>query len=139
MRLLLTSCGLSADELFLRRFPGEISVGQAQRVLIVMALLHGPQLLIADEPTSALDVISQRDVLDLLVRIGKEHHMSMLFISHDLPVVAGICSRLAILHGAEIVESGPTMEILTSPRHPYTKRLIAAVPRWITTPAAPGL
>jgi ABC-type dipeptide/oligopeptide/nickel transport system ATPase component len=131
IRDLLNSCGLSADDQFLKRFPAEISAGQGQRVLIVMALLHGPPLLIADEPTSALDVISQRDVLDLLARVGKEHAMGMLFISHDLPVVAAICSRIAILHNAEIVEGGPTMQILTFPRHSYTQRLVAAIPKWM--------
>jgi ABC-type glutathione transport system ATPase component len=126
--LLLDSVGLTPPEAFLKRFPREISVGQAQRVLIVMALLHAPPLLIADEPTSALDAITQREILDLLVRIGKEHHMSMLFISHDLLTVATLCDRLAILHGGEIVESGPVNQILASPEHPYTKRLIAAAP-----------
>ena len=127
---LLDAAGLPGEHGFLRKFPGEISVGQAQRVLIVMALLHGPALLIADEPTSALDVITQRDVLELLGRIGRERQMSILFISHDLPTVAALCSRIAILHGGEIVESGPTMEVLKEPRHPYTKRLIEAVPKW---------
>jgi ABC-type glutathione transport system ATPase component len=125
---LFDTVGLSPAEVFLKSFPSEISVGQAQRVLIVMALLHSPPLLIADEPTSALDVITQREILDLLVRIGKEHHMSMLFISHDLLTVAMLCHRLAILHEGEIVESGPVHEVLASPEHPYTKRLIAAVP-----------
>ncbi len=127
---LLDSAGLPSGERFLRRFPREISVGQAQRVLIVMALLHSPPLLIADEPTSALDVITQRDVLELLARIGNERHMGILFISHDLPAVAALCSRVAILHGGEIVESGPTIEILKMPKHPYTKRLVEAVPKW---------
>lgn len=125
---LLVSVGLLPPEAFLKRFPRQISVGQAQRVLIVMALLHAPRLLIADEPTSALDAITQREILDLLVRIGKERHMSMLFISHDLLTVATLCDRLAILHGGEIVESGPVNQILASPDHPYTKRLIAAAP-----------
>jgi oligopeptide transport system ATP-binding protein len=127
---LLTSVGLSPGEAILKRFPSEISVGQAQRVLIAMALLHAPPLLIADEPTSALDVITQREVLDLLTRIGKEHHMSMLFISHDLLTVAALCHRLAILHEGEIVECGPVKEVLNAPKHPYTKRLIAAVPKF---------
>ena len=105
-------------------------MGQAQRVLIAMALLHTPPLLIADEPTSALDVITQREVLDLLTRIGKEHHMSMLFISHDLLTVAALCHRLAILHAGEIVECGDVKEVLAAPKHPYTKRLIGAVPKF---------
>jgi peptide/nickel transport system ATP-binding protein len=127
---LLASAGLSAEGAFLERFPREISVGQAQRVLIVMALLHAPALLIADEPTSALDVITQREVLDLLVRMVRQHRMSMLFISHDLLTVATICDRLAILHEGEIVESGPAKALLSAPNHSFTRRLIAAVPKW---------
>ena len=131
MTKLMASAGLPPDEDFLKRFPGETSVGQAQRVLIVMALLHAPALLIADEPTSALDVITQREVLDLLGGIGREHQMSVLFISHDLLTVAGICQRLAILHEGEIVECDTVKEVLNAPKHPYTRKLIAAVPKWV--------
>ena len=127
---LLEAVGISTPQAFLRRFPRQISVGQAQRVLIAMALLHAPPLVIADEPTSALDVITQKDVLDLLARIVTERHMSMLFISHDLPAVATICHRLAILYAGEIVECGPVGEVLGSPQHAYTKQLIAAAPKW---------
>ena len=127
---LFETVGLPAGELFLKRFPGEISVGQAQRVLIMIALLHSPPLLIADEPTSALDVITQREVLDLLARTARQRQMSTLFISHDLPAIAGLCQRLAILHEGEIVECGPVEKVLSAPAHPYTKRLVAAVPKW---------
>lgn len=127
---LLESAGLSAEESFLRRFPDQISVGQAQRVLIVMALLHAPPMLIADEPTSALDLITQREVLDLLGRVVREHQMSLLFISHDLVAVAELCQRLAILHDGRIVECGPVKEVLAAPKHPYTQQLVASVPRW---------
>ena len=127
---LLESAGLSSPQAFLRRFPRQISVGQAQRVLIAMALLHAPPLVIADEPTSALDVITQREVLDLLAHIVTERHMSMLFISHDLPAVAAICHRLAILYAGEIVECGPVKQVLASPQHAYTRQLIAAAPKW---------
>ena len=127
---LFTTANLSPPEIFLKRFPSELSVGQAQRVLIIMALLHSPPLLIADEPTSALDVITQREILDLLVRIGKQQNMGMLFISHDLSTIAAICDRLAILHGGKIVESGELKSVLADPQHPYTRELIAAVPKW---------
>jgi len=127
---LLTTANLSPPEHFLKRFPNELSVGQAQRVLIIMALLHSPPLLIADEPTSALDVITQREVLDLLIRIGKEHTMAILFISHDLLTIAARCDRLAILHAGEIVECGPVKRVLAAPQHCYTKQLITAVPKW---------
>jgi peptide/nickel transport system ATP-binding protein len=122
----LQSVGLPFDRAFLRRFPGEISVGQAQRILILMALLHVPRLLIADEPTSALDAITQREVIDLLGRVTTEHQISMLLISHSLLTVSRICNRLAILYGGTIVECRVTGEILSDPIHPYTKRLIAA-------------
>jgi ABC-type dipeptide/oligopeptide/nickel transport system ATPase component len=127
----LEGAGLSSPEAFLRRFPRQISVGQAQRVLIVMALLHAPPLLIADEPTSALDVITQREVLDLLANLNAERQMSILFISHDLPTVTAICHRLAILHTGEIVECGPVKQVLANPQHPYTRQLIAAAPKWL--------
>jgi peptide/nickel transport system ATP-binding protein len=123
---LFHSVGLPWDRAFLRRFPGEISVGQAQRVLIMMALLHAPRLLIADEPTSALDAITQREVIDLLARVTRQHQISMLLISHDLMTISTICNRLAILHGGTILECRGTGEILSDPVHPYTKRLIAA-------------
>ena len=127
---LLVIAGLSPREGLLNRFPSEISVGQAQRMLIIMALLHSPPLLIADEPTSALDVITQREVLNLLVRIGKERNMSVLFISHDLLTVAALCDRIAILHAGEIVECGHVKTVLSAPQHSYTKQLIAAAPGW---------
>jgi ABC-type dipeptide/oligopeptide/nickel transport system ATPase component len=127
---LLASASLPSEEAFLRRFPGEISVGQAQRVLIVMSLLHSPALLIADEPTSALDLITQRDVLDLIARIKAERHMSVLLISHDLVSAARLCHRMAILHEGMIVECGPPKQLLTSPAHPYTQKLVQALPKW---------
>ena len=127
---LLTTVNLSPPEMFLKRFPSELSVGQSQRVLIVMALLHSPPLLIADEPTSALDTIIQREILDLLVRVGKQQKIGILFISHDLPAIAAVCDRLAILHEGKIVECGHLKTVLAAPQHPYTKELIAAVPEW---------
>lgn len=125
---LFDTVGLSPVEAFLKRYPAEISVGQAQRVLIVMSLLHNPPLLIADEPTSALDLIAQREILDLLVRLGEQNHMSMLLISHDLLTVAALCHRLAILHDGQIVETGTTQKVMATPEHPYTKRLIESLP-----------
>ena len=127
VKQLLTSCGLPGEEDFLRRFPAQISIGQAQRILIVMALLHSPSLLIADEATSALDVITQQEVLHLIGRINREHNMSVLFISHDLPSVAALCHRIAILHEGQIVECGPVRDLLSAPQHPYTKKLVIAV------------
>jgi ABC-type dipeptide/oligopeptide/nickel transport system ATPase component len=98
-------------------------------VLISMALLHEPVLLVADEPTSALDLITQREVLDLLARISAQRRMSILFISHDLQAVASLCDRLAILHQGTIVECNLTSTVLSSPKHPYTKLLLNAIPK----------
>jgi peptide/nickel transport system ATP-binding protein len=128
IRLSLTSVSLPADEEFLRRRPSQLSVGQAQRVLIAMTIMHHPALLIADEATSALDVITQSEILALFGKLNRETGMAILYISHDLPSVAGICHRIAILHEGEIVECGATERIFTDPQHPYTGRLIAALP-----------
>jgi ABC-type glutathione transport system ATPase component len=117
------------DQDFLRKRASQLSVGQAQRVLIAMAIMHRPALLIADEATSALDVITQSEILELLARLNREIGMSILYISHDLPSVAGICQRIAILHQGEIVESGSTEQIFTEPVHPYTRRLMQALPQ----------
>jgi ABC-type glutathione transport system ATPase component len=115
---------------FLRKRASQLSVGQAQRVLIAMAVLHRPALLIADEATSALDVITQSEILELFARLNRETGMSILYISHDLPSVAEICHRIAILHQGEIVECGTTEQIFTAPVHPYTRRLMAALPKF---------
>ncbi|MGO8983914.1 MAG: ABC transporter ATP-binding protein [Terriglobales bacterium] len=117
------------DRDFLRKRASQLSVGQAQRVLIGMAILHRPALLIADEATSALDVITQSEILDLFARLNREIGMSILYISHDLPSVAGICQRMAILNEGQIVECGPTEQIFTQPAHPYTQRLMSALPQ----------
>lgn len=119
---------LPADEKFLSRYPRQLSVGQAQRVLIAMAVLHGPRLLIADEPTSALDAITQSEVLDLLRQLNRDLNMAVLFISHDLLSIASLCSRVAILEKGEIVENGSTARIFRSPAHPYTRALVNALP-----------
>lgn len=127
-RQLLAEVDLPADPAFLRRYPREISIGQAQRVLIAMALLHDPQLLLADEPTSALDVITQKEVLSLLRKLASTRGLATLFISHDLLSVAALCSRTAILHQGAIVEAAETRQIFHNPQHPYTRRLIDSLP-----------
>jgi ABC-type glutathione transport system ATPase component len=124
----LASVNLPTDEVFQRKFPRELSVGLAQRVLIAMAILHRPRLLIADEPTSALDVITQSEILALFARLRGELGMAMLFISHDLPAIATVCDRVAILHDGEIVEEASPEQIFGHPRHPYTQRLVSAIP-----------
>jgi ABC-type dipeptide/oligopeptide/nickel transport system ATPase component len=120
--------GLPGDHGFLHRYPSEVSVGQAQRVLIAMAILHKPALLIADEPTSSLDVISQAEVLRLLARLNRELGMAILYISHDLLSIANFSNRVAILAAGRIVEFAETAAVFNSPQHPYTRELIAAIP-----------
>jgi ABC-type glutathione transport system ATPase component len=120
------------DRDFLNKRASQLSVGQAQRVLIAMAIMHRPALLIADEATSALDVITQSEILELFARLNREIGMSILYISHDLPSVAGICQRIAILHEGQIVECGPTEQIFTAPVHAYTRRLMSALPNFPT-------
>ncbi len=109
-------------------YPHQFSGGQRQRIVIAMALINRPRLLIADEPTTALDVTVQAQILALLRRLRAQHGLGMLFISHDLAVVGQIADRIAVMRHGEIVESGPTVEILTRPQHPYTLGLLAAAP-----------
>jgi peptide/nickel transport system ATP-binding protein len=131
----LESVCLPSDKDFLRKYPAQMSVGQAQRVLIAMAVVHRPTLLIADEATSALDVITQAEILKLFRDLNQQSGMAILYISHDLASVAGICDRVAILHQGQIVESGPTQHVLTTPSHEYTRRLLASMPRMPQTSA----
>jgi len=128
IRSALESVSLPSSDEFLRKYSSQMSVGQAQRVLIAMAVMHHPELLIADEATSALDVITQSEILALFRALNRSFGMAILYISHDLASVAGICDRIAILHQGQIVESGSTEQVLTSPRHEYTQRLMAAMP-----------
>jgi ABC-type dipeptide/oligopeptide/nickel transport system ATPase component len=129
MRSALESVSLPSSDEFLRKYPTQMSVGQAQRVLIAMAVMHRPALLIADEATSALDVITQSEILALFRALNRSFGMAILYISHDLASVAGICDRIAILHEGRIVETGTTEQVLTNPRHEYTQRLMAAMPK----------
>jgi ABC-type dipeptide/oligopeptide/nickel transport system ATPase component len=129
IRAALESVSLPSSDEFLRKHPSQMSVGQAQRVLIAMAVMHRPALLIADEATSALDVITQSEILTLFRQLNRTTGMAILYISHDLASVAGICDRIAILHQGQIVELGTTEQVLTSPSHEYTQRLMAALPQ----------
>jgi len=111
-----------------RDYPHQFSGGQRQRILIAMALVHKPKLLIADEPTTALDVTVQAQVLELLKRLQREHELAMIFTSHDLAVVGQVAGRVAVMRHGQVLESGPALQVLTRPEHPYTKSLLAAVP-----------
>jgi ABC-type glutathione transport system ATPase component len=126
---LLRQVSLPAQSSFLDLRSGQLSIGQGQRVLIALAILHQPRLIIADEPTSALDLITQQEILRLFRKITDERGTAMLFISHDLMSVAQICDRVAILYQGEIVEIGSRCDIFERPQHPYAQRLIGALPR----------
>jgi oligopeptide/dipeptide ABC transporter ATP-binding protein len=112
-----------------RDYPHQFSGGMRQRIVIAMALAARPTLLLADEPTTALDVIIQAEILRLVDRLRREAGMSLLLVSHDLGVVASMCDRISVMYGGEIVEAGPTDELLAQPRHPYTRGLLDSLPQ----------
>ena len=128
---------LPEPERRLRDYPHQFSGGQRQRVLIAMALVNKPRLLIADEPTTALDVTVQKQILELLRRLRAEHGLAMLFISHDLAVVGQVADRVVVMQRGEIVEQASAREIFVNPRHPYTRRLLAASPSMTTRRGEP--
>ncbi|HDI86556.1 MAG TPA: ABC transporter ATP-binding protein, partial [Candidatus Korarchaeota archaeon] len=119
--------GLDPD--IYKRYPHELSGGMKQRAVIAMALLEHPDVIIADEPTTALDVIVQAQILNLLKSLKKKLNLSIIFISHDLAVISEIADRLAIMYAGEIVEIGPSENLYLNPRHPYTQKLLGAIPR----------
>jgi peptide/nickel transport system ATP-binding protein len=126
---LLTEVAIREPERVLSLYPHEISGGMRQRVLIAMAFACDPSLVIADEPTTALDVTVQRQVLQLVERLRRSHGSAVLFITHDLGVVAKICRSMSVLHAGRVLEEGETADVLMRPRHAYTRALLAATPR----------
>ena len=116
------------DPAILDRFPHELSGGMRQRAIIALALLFGPALLVADEPTTGLDVIVQRQVLGLLRDLRAERNLALLFISHDIGVVAELCADVAVLYAGQVMETGPTAEVFARPDHPYAMGLARAFP-----------
>jgi ABC-type dipeptide/oligopeptide/nickel transport system ATPase component len=125
---LLSDAALESPEEIARAYPHELSGGQSQRVMFALALAGRPRILIADEPTSALDLLTQAQVIGLLDRLVADGGMGLLLISHDLVVVEGVVDRVAVMHRGHIVEEGPTDAVFSSPRHPYTRMLIASTP-----------
>jgi peptide/nickel transport system ATP-binding protein len=123
---LLQSVGIPADRA--DRFPHEFSGGMRQRAAIAMALACNPSVLIADEPTTALDVMVQAQILELLDALCRDFGLALLLVTHDLPVVAQLCDRAAVMYAGEIVEEGSVDELVHDPRHPYTRLLFAATP-----------
>jgi len=126
---LLTMVGIPEPEHRFKDYPHQMSGGMQQRVMIAMALSCGPRILIADEPTTALDVTIQAQILDLLMDLKARFGMSLLFITHDLGVLAGVADRVAVMYGGQIVEAGSVRSIFEEPAHPYTQGLLRAVPR----------
>jgi oligopeptide/dipeptide ABC transporter ATP-binding protein len=124
---LLAKVGIPEPELRLRSYPFQLSGGMRQRVLIAMALAARPEILIADEPTTALDVTIQAQILRLLREINERERTSMIFITHDLGIVARLAHRVAVMYAGQIVETGTVAEIFATPKHPYTKALLASV------------
>ena len=124
----LASAGLRPPEALFLRYPHELSGGQRQRVLIAGALAMGPELLIADEPVSSLDASIRGEILALLLRLRQELGLGLLVVTHDLGLAWNIADRVAVMYLGRVVESGPTEEVLTRPRHPYTRALLSVVP-----------
>ena len=127
---LLHDVQIREPERVLRQFPHELSGGMRQRVLIAIAFACRPRLIIADEPTTALDVTVQKQVLRLLKRLQEAHGTAILFITHDLGVVAKLCDTVSVIHAGRIIESGPAAQVFRAPAHPYTRALLAATPRY---------
>ncbi len=126
---LLAAVGIPDPERRVRQYPHELSGGMRQRATIAMALSCNPTLLIADEPTTALDVTVQAQILDLLQKLQKERGMGILFVTHNLGVVAEIADRVAVMYAGRIVETGPVADVFSHPRHPYTTGLMKSIPR----------
>jgi oligopeptide/dipeptide ABC transporter ATP-binding protein len=128
VRAALSRVELGADPRFPRRYPHQLSGGQQQRVTIAMACVCGPPVAVLDEPTTGLDVLTQDRILSELIRLRDEDRMAMVYVSHDLAVVAHMADRIAVMYAGRVVEQGPADEVIERPRHPYTRALVSAIP-----------
>src|SRR5690348_5387919 len=126
---MMAEVALPADRAFLRRYPHELSGGQQQRVGLAMAFANRPRLIVLDEPTTGLDVTTQAHVLSTVRDLAGLHNVAALYVSHDLAVVAALASRVAVMYAGRVVELGGADELFTSAAHPYTRRLVGAIPR----------
>lgn len=126
---LLDRVGIPAPARRMRDYPFQFSGGMLQRALIAIALASSPRLLLADEPTTSLDVIIQDQILSLLVELQRDTGMSMILVSHDLAVITEVCDKIIVMYAGQIVEQGDTETIIASPRHPYTRALLEALPQ----------
>jgi len=133
----LEHASVPEPEIRARQFPHQLSGGLRQRAMIAMALAGRPKLLVADEPTTALDVTVQQQILELLDQLRREMELGLLFITHDLGVVAKVAERIAVMYAGRIVEEGATADVLTSPKHPYTQGLLAASPSLLRKKLSP--
>jgi oligopeptide/dipeptide ABC transporter ATP-binding protein len=126
---LLDLVGIPDPRSRMKEYPHRLSGGMRQRVMIAMALINDPKFLIADEPTTALDVTIQAQILELLKRLQSELGMSMIFVTHDLGVVADICDRVVVMYAGQVVEQAKVFDLYARPLHPYTEALMGAIPR----------
>ena len=126
---MLSRVGIPSPEQRIKEFPHQMSGGMRQRVMIAMALLCQPKLLIADEPTTALDVTIQAQILELMKKLQKTNQMGIIFITHNLGVVAEICDKVSVMYAGKMVEQGPVDDIFYAPGHPYTRGLLRSMPR----------
>lgn len=122
----LEAASLTPADRFLNRFPHQLSGGERQRVALARAVILHPRLIVADEPTTMLDVSLRLELLALMTRLGREQGISYLYITHDLALARAFCDRLLILNQGQIVEAGPSDQIIGRPEHPYTQRLVGA-------------
>ncbi|MEY9971343.1 peptide/nickel transport system ATP-binding protein [Lysinibacillus sp. RC46] len=139
---LLKEVGIANAEKVIAEYPHQLSGGMRQRVMIAIAMSNNPQLLIADEPTTALDVTVQAQILKLMMKMKEEHHSAILFITHDMSVVAETADRVMVMYAGQIVEEAPVRELFMNPKHPYTTALLKTMPNLDTDvkrlPSIPG-